>query len=230
MKNKFLALSSFLSLTACATFSPSSNVGPTTAQVEACSTLESCSILLQEAESALNQCETKRNSHLIFKLQDCDAESSAVRVAQNKRTFYVDEKEKQEQLELKRLQDLQKQEVLQRQRERELINQQRLEREAQQQAAAEEARKANAEREARSELERNRKVTCEIWMGQNCKHTLVSRTNCSTQTTYAWGRHHSKTECFENYKATCQKMETKPEYCAPESTGTEFFSNAYQLQ
>lgn len=76
------------------------------------------------------------------------------------------------------------------------------------------------------ESETQRKRACQLWMSRNCQHVFAGHTTCLIQKL----NHQSEMKtCSENYVASCQNLNSKPEYCEPESDGEKFYSNTYRL-
>lgn len=76
------------------------------------------------------------------------------------------------------------------------------------------------------ESETQRKRTCQLWMNRHCQHVFSGRTTCLIQ---KLNRQSAVKSCSENYVASCQNLNSKPEYCEPESDGEKFYSHAYRL-
>lgn len=80
------------------------------------------------------------------------------------------------------------------------------------------------------EPEIKRRRDCQLWMNRNCQHVFTGRTTCIIQKLSSSRGQTTKRECVEDFRAMCQNINTKPEYCEPESDGVDFSSKAYKLK
>lgn len=79
------------------------------------------------------------------------------------------------------------------------------------------------------ELELKIKRDCQLWMNRNCQHAFTGRTTCVIQKLSSSRGQTTKRVCMEDFRAMCQNINAKPEYCEPESDGVDFSSKAYKL-